>query len=80
MTERLRSLPDGRWLAASRADVLDHGDASARPPGTAGLRAAMARFSHGEDHRRRRAVAAQRLAAVDPAALRARARDLAARP
>ncbi|HET8619752.1 MAG TPA: hypothetical protein VFM27_12380 [Acidimicrobiales bacterium] len=81
MTERLRTLPDGRWLAASREDVaavLDHGDASARPPGTAGLRAAMARFSHGEDHRRRRAVAEERLAAVEPPALRARARDLAA--
>jgi hypothetical protein len=81
VTERLRILPDGRRLAASRADVaaaLDHGDASACPPGAGGLRAAMARFSHGADHRRRRAVGEERLAAVDPAALRARARDLAA--
>jgi hypothetical protein len=81
MVERLRILRDGRWLAASRADVaavLEHGDASARPPGAAGLRAVMARFSHGSDHRRRRAVGEQRLAAVDPVALRARARELAA--
>jgi len=59
-------------------DVLTHDDASVTPPGTTGLRAAMARFSDGADHRRRRAVAERRLAAIDPACLRTRAGELAA--
>jgi cytochrome P450 len=59
-------------------DVLTHDDASVTPPGTTGLRAAMARFSDGADHRRRRAVAERRLAGIDPAGLGTRANELAA--
>jgi hypothetical protein len=58
-------------------DVLTYDDASVTPPGTTGLRAAMARFSDGADHRRRRAVAERRLAGIDPAVLRSRANELA---
>jgi cytochrome P450 len=60
-------------------DALTHDDASVTPPGTTGLRAAMARFSDGADHRRRRAVAERRLAGIDPTVLRARANELAAK-
>lgn len=60
-------------------DVLTHDDASVTPPGTTGLRAAMARFSDGADHRRRRAVAERCLAGIDPAGLRTRAGGLTAK-
>jgi hypothetical protein len=60
-------------------DALTHDDASVTPPGTAGLRAAMARFSDGADHRRRRAVAERCLAGIDPAGLRIRAGELTAK-
>jgi hypothetical protein len=41
------------------------------------LRATVSRFSAGADHARRRALIAERLAALDPGSLRARARELA---
>jgi hypothetical protein len=52
----------------------------AGPVGTLSwLRATVSRFSAGADHARRRATIVARLATIDPAALRERARELAAR-
>jgi cytochrome P450 len=49
----------------------------AGPVGTlAWLRATVSRFSAGADHARRRALIVERLSALDPAALRERAREL----
>lgn len=45
----------------------------APPGGVAWLRGSVARFSNGDTHRRRRALAVAELAAVDPDALRLRA-------
>lgn len=77
-------IADGRWVVSGSADVAAvlAGDVAVgyRPspdvPGSR-LQARMARFSDGEDHDRRREVAVAQLASLDPAALRARARELA---
>ena len=47
------------------------------PRGIAWLRANVARFSRGEDHPRRRALAVDLLSTVDPQGVRKRARELA---
>jgi hypothetical protein len=52
----------------------------APPGGVAWLRASVARFSNGDTHRRRRALALAELAAADPDALRLRASQGAGGP
>lgn len=52
--------------------------APSAPRGIAWLRASVARFSTGSEHDRRRRLAVDALATVDPAALRLRAREMAA--
>lgn len=58
--------------------MLDHPVPPPGPPGPFGtmawLRATVSRFAEGETHARRRALIEARLAALDPAALRAAAR------
>ena len=64
--------------------MLDYPVPPPGPPGPFGtmawLRATVSRFSEGEAHARRRALVEARLAALDPAALRAAARAAAERP
>jgi cytochrome P450 len=72
MTTQSRSDP-----AAVRAALVDPAytvpTVAAAPAGVGWLRSHVARFSTGAAHRRRRALATDALAAVDPAALRASA-------
>lgn len=81
----VHQVEDGRWVVARAADVtavLASADVavgfvpSSDDPGGA-LQARMARFSDGEDHDRRRAVAVARLARIAPDRLRDTARRLA---
>lgn len=72
-------LDDGRWVVAGAAAVttlLCSPDAVVPTPAHDDVvRGAMARFSEGDAHRRRRAVAVEALARLDPAALRRRSRE-----
>lgn len=65
-------LGDHAAVAAALADPALVPPPAAEPPaeGIAWLRSAVARFSSGEPHRRRRAFVAAELARVEPAALR----------
>ncbi len=69
------NLPGHVSLAALTSDALVPSPAPAAdgPPSLAWLRAHVARFSSGTEHRRRRAVTETRLAALDPEPLRERA-------
>lgn len=72
---------DGRWVVARADDVaalLSHPAAVVGFPGT-GVQASMARFSDGDDHTRRRAMAEARLATITPESLRTTAAALTRR-
>lgn len=70
---------DGRWVVSRAADVAAVLAAPAAVVGVAAAdpaQAAMARFSDGADHDRRRALGVERLAAIEPQDLRTTARAL----
>ncbi len=63
-----------RAVLADPAALVPEAPAAEEPGGLAWLRATVSRFSNGEAHRRRRALACGELARIDPGELRRSAR------
>jgi cytochrome P450 len=78
----VHQLADGRWVIARASDVAEVLGCHAAVVGfqragpLAAIQGAMARFSDGVDHDRRRAIACDRLRALSPTVLRDQARGL----